>query len=149
MLKLIQASFKKTPYFNSRKIIQKIYCLKRVLFSHLSYHQMLHFSWKFYWNSSSLSEDKNFYYFNCNCFSFFWIFFTCYKKIHVSIYKIMSAVFCFEWVSGWFSDTHSTPKVGGELRVQNKVIKGNNICFAFLVKKIFLNFCRLFHFVLI
>ena len=43
-------------------------------------------------------------------------------------------------MSGWFSDTHNTPKVAGGLRVQNKVIKGNNICFGFLVKKKFSKF---------
>ena len=101
MLKLIQASFKKTPYFNPRKIIQKIYCLKRVLFSHLSYHQMLHFSWKFSWNSSSLSEDKNFYYFNCNCFSFFWIFLLATKKsMSASIRKCQQFFVLSEWVDG-------------------------------------------------
>ena len=56
----------------------------------------LHFCQKFYWNSLSLSEDMNFYFFDfnyfCQFFGFFYLF-TCYRKTDVSIYKIISAVF--------------------------------------------------------
>ena len=51
----------------------------KVLFlSHFSYHQKLQFSWKFHWNSPSLSENMNIYFLNfnyfCQLFEFFYLY---------------------------------------------------------------------------
>ena len=100
----IEASFKH-PHLNPKNIFQKIYSLKRVWNCFLvTYHIKLHFSWKFYWNSSSFSEDMNFCFFDFNYFCHFFVLFLPFlatKKLMMSWDNISSFLIWNYFRSYW------------------------------------------------
>ena len=71
----IEVSFKmgihdnpKNPLLIPRIYFKKIQVKIKVKLWFLVIFNIIHFSRKFYWNSSSFSEDMNFYFFNFNYF---------------------------------------------------------------------------------
>ena len=66
----------------------------KLLFVTFNCHHKFHFSGKFHWNLSSLSEDMNFYYFNYyRQFHGFFYLYLIQRTNDLSIYKIISSAF--------------------------------------------------------